>query len=171
MAKEYIDDLEDYEEDTQKDKYLTFKVDGESYGIGIGIVTEIIGIQPITEVPELPNYLKGIINLRGKIIPVMDIRMRFKRPAEAYSDRTCIIVIEVRDMAVGFIVDAVSDVLSIPEEDVVAPPGLQKSSNKYIEAIGKVANSIILLLDCDKILDEEDYSFIEAIGENSNKGE
>lgn len=80
--------------DTQKDKYLTFVIGKEVYGIDIGIVTEIIGLQKITEVPEFPVYMKGIINLRGKIIPVMDVRLRFKQAARNYSERTCIIIVD-----------------------------------------------------------------------------
>lgn len=163
MGKELLEDMEEFEEDTQKDKYLTFKVDEESYGIGIGIVTEIIGIQPITQVPELPEYIRGIINLRGKIIPVMDVRMRFKRPIREYSDRTCVIVIEVRDMSVGLIVDSVSDVLNIPEEEVVPPPEIQRNSNKYVNAIGKVGKSIVLLLDCNRLLKDEDYLMMKEL--------
>ena len=83
------------EEDTQKGKFLTFSLGNESYGLEIKYVTEIIGIQPITEVPELPEYIRGIINLRGKIIPVMDVRLRFKKPFNEYNERTCIIVIDV----------------------------------------------------------------------------
>ena len=81
------------EEDTQKDKYLTFRLGEEIYGIDISVVIEIIGIQPITSVPEVPDYVQGIINLRGKIIPVVDMRLRFRREFQAYHDRTCIVVI------------------------------------------------------------------------------
>jgi len=85
-------------ENTQKDKYLTFLLGEETYAIEIKYVTEIIGIQPITQVPELPSYIKGIINLRGRIIPVMDVRLRFKKPPVEYNDRTCIIVIDIDRM-------------------------------------------------------------------------
>lgn len=163
MNKELLEDLDELEEDTQKDKYLTFKVDEESYGISIGSVTEIIGIQPITQVPELPDYIRGIINLRGKIIPVMDVRMRFKRSIRDYNDRTCVIVVEVKAMSVGLIVDSVSDVLSIPEEEIVEPPEIQKNSNKYVNAIGKVGKAIVLLLDCEKLLKDEDYAMIKDL--------
>ena len=104
------------EEDTQKGKYLIFSLGNEFYGIEIKYVTEIIGVQPITEIPELPDYIKGIINLRGKIIPVMDVRIRFKKSPMEYNDRTCVIVIDVKDTSVGLIVDSVSEVLSIEEE-------------------------------------------------------
>jgi len=86
---EVLEDNHVMEEDTQKDRFLTFQLGKESYGIEIRHVTEIIGIQPITEVPEMPEYIKGIINLRGKIIPVMDVRLRFKKEPREYNDRTC----------------------------------------------------------------------------------
>ncbi|NLM79860.1 MAG: purine-binding chemotaxis protein CheW, partial [Clostridiales bacterium] len=102
------------DDDPQDGRYLTFSLDSECYGIEIKYVTEIIGIQPITEVPEMPEYIKGIINLRGRIIPVMDVRLRFKKPFREYDERTCIIVIEIRDIVLGLIIDRVSEVLTIP---------------------------------------------------------
>lgn len=120
------------EEDTQKGKFLTFLLGKEVYAIEIKFVIEIIGIQPITELPESPAYVKGIINLRGKIIPVMDVRLRFKKKPVEYNDRTCIIVVEVQDISVGLIVDNVSEVLSITDEDIVPPPDMNKrTENKY----------------------------------------
>ncbi|MEN8908222.1 MAG: chemotaxis protein CheW, partial [Clostridiales bacterium] len=109
-------------EDTQKDKYLTFQLDKESYGIEIKYVTEIIGIQKITEIPELPNFVKGIINLRGKIIPVIDVRLKFGKQYKEYNDRTSIVVIEIKDTLVGLIFDVVSEVLSIVDSNIVDPP-------------------------------------------------
>ncbi|WP_440834640.1 chemotaxis protein CheW [Paenibacillus sp. 22594] len=144
------------EEDTQMGKYLTFSLEKEYYGIEIKYVTEIIGIQTITGVPELPDYIKGIINLRGKIIPVMDVRLRFKKYSKAYNDRTCIIVVDMEEISVGLIVDSVSEVLSIGEGEIVPPPEIQKSGNRFIKGIGKVGNEVKLLLDCDKLLNEED---------------
>jgi purine-binding chemotaxis protein CheW len=148
------------EEDTQKGKYLTFSLEKEFYGIEIMYVTEIIGIQVITEVPELPDYIKGIINLRGKIIPVMDVRLRFKKSPRAYNDRTCIIVVEMQEISIGLIVDSVSEVLSIAEGDIVPPPELHKGNNRYIKGIGKVGNDVKLLLDCDKLLNEDEMEQI-----------
>lgn len=148
------------EEDTQKGKYLTFSLDTEYYGIEIKHVTEIIGIQAITEVPELPDYIKGIINLRGKIIPVMDVRLRFKKSPRAYNDRTCIIVVELLEVSVGLIVDRVSEVLDIADGDITPPPELQKGGNRYIKGIGKVGNEVKLLLDCDKLLNEDEIDQI-----------
>lgn len=156
MAEMHEEMLET-EEDTQKGKFLTFSLGREVYAIEIKFVTEIIGIQPITEVPELPAYVKGIINLRGKIIPVMDVRLRFKKKSVEYNDRTCIIVIEIKDISLGLIVDNVSEVLSIADENIVPPPDMNKvSENKYIKAIGKVENDVKLILDCEKLMSDKD---------------
>lgn len=153
------------EEDTQKGKFLTFCIGREEYGIEIRFVTEIIGgIQMITEVPEVPEYVKGIINLRGKIIPVIDVNLRFKKDVKAYNDRTCIIVIDIDDLSVGLIVDNVAEVLSIADEDIVPPPDARAGfHNRYIKGIGKVGTAVKLLLDCDKLLSDEDMAVMSEI--------
>ncbi|MDF2596205.1 MAG: chemotaxis signal transduction protein [Clostridia bacterium] len=156
MAESTLYELIDEEEDTQKDRFLTFVLGGECYGMEIQYVAEIIGIQSITEVPELPEYIRGIINLRGKIIPVMDVRIRFKKAYKAYNDRTCIIVIDIKDISIGLIVDSVSEVLSIPESEIVDPPDINKAGHRYIKGIGKVNNEVKLILDCDKLLNEQE---------------
>lgn len=158
MAKTALMEELEQQEDTQKGRFLTFPLGGESYGIEIQYVTEIIGIQPITQVPELPEYIRGIINLRGKIIPVMDARLRFRKPFQEYNDRTCVVVIDVRDISIGLIVDSVSEVISISDEEIVPPPSIQKVNNKYINGIGKTANDIKLLLDCDKLLNDDEVT-------------
>ena len=155
MAENLALDLLDQEEDTQKGKFLTFILGSESYGIEIKHVTEIIGIQSITEVPELPEYIRGIINLRGKIIPVMDVRLRFKKPFREYNDRTCTIVVDIKDVSIGLIVDGVSEVISIPDSEIVAPPDLSKGGNRYIKGIGKIGSNVMLLLDCEKLLNDD----------------
>lgn len=157
MADNKNQEMYEQEEDTQKGRFLTFSLGKETYGIEIKYVTEIIGIQAITEIPELPEYIKGIINLRGKIIPVMDVRLRFKKEPRAYNDRTCVIVIDIKDISIGLIVDSVSEVLSIPEQDIVEPPQMNKGfNNRYIKRIGKVGNDVKLLLDCEKLLTEDE---------------
>lgn len=149
------------EEDTIKNKFLTFTLEKDVYGIDIIYVTEIIGIQSITEVPELPEYVKGIINLRGKIIPVMDVRARFKKELREYNDRTCIIVIDIKNISMGLIVDSVVEVLYIPDRDIVPPPELNKGySNKYIKGIGKVGDEVKLLVHCDRLLNDEEIDEI-----------
>jgi purine-binding chemotaxis protein CheW len=152
------------EEDTQKDRYLTFKLDNECYGMEIKYVTEIIGIQEITQIPELPEYIKGIINLRGKIIPVMDVRLRFKKEFREYNDRTCVIVFDIDEFSIGLIVDSVAEVLTIPEQDITEPPKMSKGfSNRYIKNIGKVGNDVKLLIDCKKLISQEEMGDISEV--------
>ena len=154
---------QDQIEDTQKGKFLTFCMGNDFYGIEIKYVTEIIGMQPITEIPEMPEYIKGIINLRGKIIPVMDVRLRFRKPFREYNDRTCIVVIDINEVSVGLIVDSVSEVMSIPDEEIVAPPSMAKEGNKYIKGIGKVGTDVKLLLDSDKLLNDTDLESLSDL--------
>ena len=161
---EVLDEVIETSEDTQKGKFLTFSVGRESYGIEIKFVTEIIGIQDITEVPELPNYVKGIINLRGKIIPVIDVRFRFKKDPKEYNDRTCIVVIDIKEVSVGLIVDNVAEVINIEDSNIVPPPDIKTGfHNRYVRGIGKVGNEVKLLLDCDKLLNDEELDKITEI--------
>lgn len=148
------EELINEQEDTQHGRYLTFALGREIYGIEIRFVTEIIGIQPITVLPQVPDYIKGIINVRGKIIPIIDMRLKFKKEAMPYNDRTCIIVIDTGEVCVGLIVDNVAEVLSIDDEHIVPPPDTGKQ-NRYISGIGKAGDDVKLLLDCEKLLIEE----------------
>lgn len=157
-------ELIEQEEDTQKGKFLTFTLGKEAYGLEIKYVTEIIGIQEITEVPELPEYIRGIINLRGNIIPVMDVRLRFNKPFREYNDRTCVIVVDIKDISVGLIVDEVSEVLAIQDQDIIPPPDFNKElANRYIKGIGKVGNEVKLLLNCSKLLNDNEVEGLESI--------
>lgn len=158
-----MEDVAEMEEDTQKGRYLTFALGKETYGIEIMFVTEIIGIQAITELPELPEYIRGIINLRGKIIPVMDVRLRFKKEFREYNDRTCIVVVEIKELSIGLIVDSVAEVLSISEQDIAPPPQLMNQNNKYIKNIGKVGNDVKLLLDCEKLLTDNELEDLSEV--------
>ena len=164
MTQKELSDLE-AQEDTQKGKFLTFSIGKEDYGIEISHVTEIIGIQAITEVPELPEYIKGIINLRGKIIPVMDVRLRFRKSAKEYNDRTCIIVVDIQEVSVGLIVDTVNEVMNIEDENIVPPPDMKTGfRNRYVKGIGKVGSDVKLLLDCEKLLSDQE---IHEIGSST----
>lgn len=156
MAENLEEDI--LQEDTLADIYLTFQLDKEVYGIEIRNVTEIIGIQTITELPELPEYIRGIINLRGKIIPVMDVRLRFKKNFKEYNDRTCVIVVNVQDLSIGLIVDSVSEVISIPESEIVAPPELAREGNRFIRGIGKIGEEVKLLLNCEKLFNYQEIA-------------
>ena len=140
-------------EDTQKDKYLTFHLAGEDYGIEICYVIEIIGIQSITDVPDMPAFIRGVINLRGKVIPVMDVRARFGLPDRDYDERTCIIVINVDSTEVGLVVDEVSEVADIPESQVEPAPRTNKNTeSSFIQGMGKMNNRVKILLDAHKLL-------------------
>lgn len=156
--------LQELDEDAQKGKYLTFLLGKEVYAIEIKYVTEIIGIQPITEVPELPPYVKGIINLRGKVISIIDVRLRFNKASIEYNDRTCIVVVNVDDVSVGLIVDNVTEVLSITDENIVAPPDLHSDpANRYIKGIGKAGSDIKLILDCEQLMLKDGACFAEKM--------
>lgn len=150
----------DMDEDTQKDKYLTFLLDEDLYGIEVRYVIEIVGIQPITRIPELPTYVRGIINLRGKIIPVLDARMKFRKSEKEYNDRTCVVIVEMNGLFVGLIVDAVAEVAKILEEQLEEPPNLNKNAKRYIQYIGKNGDKVVMILDCNRLLDEEDETYL-----------
>lgn len=159
-------DLEFGEYDEKKSKYMTFKSGNEYFGLKIQYVKEIIQIQAITKVPETENYIKGLINLRGKIIPVIDVRLRFGQEAFEYNDRTCIIVLQVNSTMVGLIVEKIADVIEIADNDILPPPTISRTdqaNRKYIYGIGKVGDTVKLLLDPDKLLSDTDLSSIEQV--------
>ena len=142
-------------------KYLTFSLAGEEYGIGILKVKEIIGMMPVTHVPRTPEFVKGVVNLRGKVIPVVDLRLRFALEAAAYTERTCIIVVEVAgasgSVMMGIVVDAVSEVLNIRGADIENTPAFGVRLNTdFILGMAKAAGGIKILLDIDKVLSSED---------------
>lgn len=152
------------QEDIQFSRFLTFYIDKEVFGIEIEYVTEIIGIQKITSIPQTKEYIKGIINLRGRIIPVIDMRVKFGKKEIPYNDRTCIIVIDTENMLVGLIVDQVDEVLTIDDENIADPPNQRSGiSNEYIRGIGKVDDQVKLLLDCKKLFDDEETREITDI--------
>jgi purine-binding chemotaxis protein CheW len=138
-------------------KYLTFSLGGEEYGIGILKVKEIIGMMTITPVPQTPSFVKGVINLRGKVIPVIDLRLRFAMETTAYTERTCIIVVEIRGEAgsvpMGIVVDAVSEVLNIRAADIENTPTFGvKLNTDFILGMAKTEGGVKILLDIDKVL-------------------
>jgi purine-binding chemotaxis protein CheW len=148
-----VDNRSEIEEDTLSGRYLKYKVGDEHYGIEIKYVTEIINIPQISKVPGLPHYLKGIINLRGSIIPVMDVRLRFNIEEIEYNDHTCLIITNIDGMDIALIVDSVSEVLSIPDENIIPPPDTKKSGNKFVRGIGKAGENILMLLDYQRLID------------------
>lgn len=155
---------------TEKDKYITFKSGNEFFGLKIEFVNEIIVFQEITEIPESEDYIKGLINLRGKIIPVIDVRIRFKQEPFEYNDRTCIIVINYKDIVVGLIVEQIAEVVEITEENILPSPKIGKSEStqdKFVTAIGKVGEEVKLLLDLEKLLNDEELAKVEKTTELS----
>lgn len=165
MNKNSVDNFDEIEEDTMKGKFLTFSLGKEFYGIEISYVTEIIGIQKITVVPELPNFVKGIINLRGSIIPVMDARDKFGKEEIEYNDRTCIVVIDVYDTSLGIIVDEVSEVLNMDEENIVKPPTIIDGDKRFVKNIGKNNDTVIMIIDCEKLVVQEEVESLLKINE------
>ena len=138
-------------------KYLTFSLAGEEYGIGILKVKEIIGMMPVTHVPRTPEFVKGVINLRGKVIPVVDLRLRFALEAAAYTERTCIIVVEICGdsgaVPMGIVVDAVSEVLNIRGTDIENTPTFGvKLNTDFILGMAKTDGGVKILLDIDRVL-------------------
>ena len=149
-------------------KYLTFSLADEEYGLGILKVKEIIGMMPVTSIPRTPEYVKGVINLRGKVIPVLDLRLRFGIAASDYTERTCIIVVEIQKgggaIMVGIVVDSVSEVLNIKGEEIEATPTFgAKLNTDYILGMAKVENRVKILLDIDRVLSEEEIIIIEQV--------
>ena len=155
--------FEQEREDSQRDKYLTFLVEDEDYGIAISFVTEIISLQKITDIPDLPEFIKGVINLRGRIIPVMDMRSRFHLAAREYDSRTCVVVVNIANNTIGLIVDRVSEVLVIPAEQIAPPPRASKGGNKFIQGIGKVGDQVKILIDVDSLLRGEELQELETV--------
>jgi len=141
-------------------KYLTFSLAGEEYGIGILKIKEIIGLMPITTVPRTPPFVKGVINLRGKVIPVVDLRLKFGMEEMGYTERTCIIVVEIAgqggSVLIGIVVDSVSEVLNIKGGDIEETPTFgARLDTDYILGMAKMNGGVKILLDIDKVLGSE----------------
>jgi len=146
-------------------KYLTFTMDKEEYGIGILKIKEIIGMMPITPVPRTPEHVKGVINLRGKVIPVVDLRLKFGMDAIDYTERTCTIVVEIEGstgtVMMGIVVDSVSEVLNIKGEDIEDTPTFGTRLNTdYILGMAKMEGGVKILLDIDRVLSTQELENI-----------
>ena len=147
-------------------KYLTFTLAEEEYGIGILKIKEIIGMLPITSVPQTPEFVKGVINLRGKVIPVIDLRLRFGMGKIDYTERTCIIVVEIEGqegtVLIGIVVDSVSEVLNIKSDDIEDTPTFgTKLNTDYILGMAKMEGGVKILLDIDRVLSGEEVASLE----------
>lgn len=143
-------------EETMRGRYLTFQAGEETFGIPLQYVTEIVSMQPLVVLPEMPDCIRGVIDLRGKIVPAMDVRLRFGMPWREYGDRTCMIVVEKNGLSAGLIIDAVSEVVKIEEAQIREKPAMGASSEgDFISAIAKKEEQVILLVDCEKLLRTE----------------
>lgn len=150
--EEHIDASESIE-----NMYLTFPVGEELYGVSISMVTEIVGLQRIMSVPDVPHYVKGVINLRGKVIPLMDVRLRFGMPERAYDDRTVVIVMQVADAPIGLIVDGVSEVMDIPQEQIDPSSSLSGGDGQsVVMGLGRVDERVAILLDVGLLVSSEE---------------
>lgn len=166
-------DMEGEDEDTQANKYLIFNTEGEAYGVPIQFINEIIEMQKITEVPDMPDFIEGVINLRGMVIPVIDIRKRFGLPERDYDNRTCIIIITIEDKRIGCIVDSVSEIMEILPASIAPPPQFRNTDikNKYIEGLGKVGENVKILLNIEKLIFEEALEKIEEMTQEKSPAE
>ena len=149
-------------------KYLTFSLADEEYGISILKIKEIIGMMPITSVPQTPEFVKGVLNLRGKVIPVVDLRLRFGMESIDYTERTCIIVVEIQGrtntIMMGIVVDSVSEVLNIKSEDIENTPTFgAKLDTQYILGMAKMEGGVKILLDIDRVLSNEEVATLDKV--------
>lgn len=146
--EQYIDD-----DELMKDKYLTFDIDSQIFGLDIQYVLEIIGIQAITKVPNLPYYILGIINLRGKVVPIVDMRLRFGKPGKEFDKKSCIVVVEMDKDVVGLVVDSIDEVRDILSESIDdAGQNEPIGSNKFLQGIAQHEEQVCLILNCHNVL-------------------
>ncbi|MDR2349573.1 MAG: chemotaxis protein CheW [Deltaproteobacteria bacterium] len=162
MSEATLQKTENVSVSTENDgKYLTFQLAGEGYGIGILKVREIIGMLPVTPVPQTPGFLKGVINLRGQVIPVVDLRLKFGLPEEEYTERTSIIVVEVKGLTnnipIGIVVDTVSEVINIQAHEIEDPPAFGSTIDmNFILGMAKTGDGVKILLNIDLVLSAEE---------------
>lgn len=158
--------VDDAQADSLANMFLTFDIGSEEYGVAISDVIEIVGMQRIMPIPDLPPFLKGVINLRGKVIPLMDIRLRFNMPARDYDDRTVIIVMEVEDALIGLIVDGVREVREIAETQIDRHAQFGKGGKRQVIAgLGRLEDSVIILLNPAILVSDDEIRLMQEIGE------
>lgn len=140
----------------KSEKYLTFFINGQCYGLAISLVMEIIGMQKIAEVPEFPHYAKGIINLRGLIVPLIDLNLRVGYEEQEYTNKTCVIVVNVEGIEIGLIVDAVDEVLDIDCSDINPPPkSAGEEADRFVKGVAVQPDKLVLLMSCEKIIGDD----------------
>ena len=150
-------------QDAELMQLVTFSIGEEEFGVDILKVQEIIRMMEITRVPRAPEFVEGVINLRGKVIPIIDLRRRFGLEARSHDKNTRIIVIEINGMIVGFVVDSVSEVLRIPASTVEPPPSIMSGiESEYISGVGKLEDRLLIMLDLDKLLSHEEQETLSG---------
>ena len=150
-------------QDTMEDLYIIFFIDGREYGIEIRYLIEIIAFQPVTFVPNLPKYVKGVLNLRGKIIPVLDVRTRFGMPSIDYTENTCILILNFNNLSASLIVDGVKEVLRITKDNIEPSPGFEEANvERFVDSIGKSGDTLKILINVEKFIHEKDIKEIIA---------
>ncbi|NMG67827.1 chemotaxis protein CheW [Azoarcus indigens] len=154
-------------------QYLTFQLDGEVFGVSILVVKEIIEYGNLTPVPLTPPYVRGVINLRGAVVPVIDLAVRFDRPPLQPGRRSCIVIVEVDSdegqLVFGAMVDAVNEVLDVPAHQIEPPPSFgARLRNDFIAGMGKLDRGFVVLLDTDKVLSVEELALVGNLGESQH---
>ncbi len=153
-------------------QFVTFYLDDEEYGVEILKVQEIIGLSPVTRVPNLPDFIKGVINLRGIVVPVIDLRIRFGLAGAEYTDRTCIIILKVDDKVFGIIVDTVSEVISISQQNIQPTPSFgSKIRTEFIKGMGKIGERLVILLDAERLLSDEEIQQLKNVQDDISTSE
>lgn len=167
------EDFLDQEQDERGKRYLTFFMDNQLYAISAMDVVQIIGMQTVTKLPDSPSYIKGVMNLRGEIMPVIDVRLRLGIAEADYTDRTCIIIMKIQGNTVGFIVDEVDEVLDIRREQISVPPMVNHvdASGDYLIGIGRLEdrqdhkNRMVLIIDASALLGEREFELLTKTSE------
>ncbi|WRS27982.1 chemotaxis protein CheW [Oscillospiraceae bacterium MB08-C2-2] len=174
MSKQELWQIEYNDENTTDNRYLTFRADNQLFGISIREVVQIVGMQEITQLPDHPSYIKGVISLREDIIPVIDVRVRFGRPQGAYDDRTCIIITKLPEGSYGFIVDEVDEVCDLLPEQIILPPQVKSeiSNCRYLKGIAHLSKGLdkrektILIIVASELLEEHELVELSRVTEN-----
>ncbi len=163
------DEFSEEDEDTMEGLYLTFALDTRVCALEVKDVIEIVKLPPITEVPDMPDFVRGIINLRGKVIPVMEMRRRFHAEDRPHDDRTCVVIINLHDRLTGLIVDQVREVIKIHEENLDGSPRVgETEGSRFIKQVGKIGELVVLILDLNQLLNAselERFPVLQAAGQ------
>lgn len=164
--------VDEDEENSQSNKYLLFNLGDEVYGIAIAHVTEIIEMQKITDVPDMPRFIKGVINLRGRVIPIMDLRLRFGMPERAYDDRNCVIIVNLDGSSMGFIVDTVAEVHDITDGEIEPAPTFRddRGTTRYISGLGKVDDRVTILINAHSLLTDKEMEAVRNAPKEAQVG-